>query len=37
MLKDYIGLGYKPTKLDFVCEYHAKVHIELKAALYKWG
>jgi len=22
MLKDYIDLGYKPTKQDFVCEYH---------------
>jgi len=22
MLKDYIDLGYKPTKRDFVCEYH---------------
>jgi len=22
MLKDYIVLGYKPTKQDFVCEYH---------------
>jgi len=22
MLKDYIDLGYKPTKRDLVCEYH---------------
>ncbi|MCD4798247.1 MAG: ribulose-bisphosphate carboxylase large subunit, partial [Methanosarcinales archaeon] len=22
MLKDYIDLGYKPTKQDLVCEYH---------------
>ena len=48
MLKDYIDLEYKPTKRDFVCEYHiepvqgvgfehACTHMAGESSIDKWG
>ena len=48
MLKDYIDLEYKPTKRDFVCEYHiepvqgvgfehACTHMAGESSIDKWS